>query len=59
MLTESQLKILSQFFSNMSIVWFAAGFVGATNIILTLQYGLTGIFSLVISLRLIKEVSVN
>jgi len=56
-LTKSQLQILSQFFSNMAVVWFAAAFIGSSNIGFVLQYGMAGIFALVLSLRLAGEVN--
>lgn len=57
LLSVSQRKLLSEFFSNMAVVWFAATFIGATNALLSLQYGLSGIFALIIALILAKEVN--
>jgi len=49
-LNGSQLKRLSEFFSNMAIAWLAAAFIGAKDVNLLIQYGILGILSLLISL---------
>ncbi len=52
---NSQLKLLSNFFSNIAVVWFTAAFVGALNLPLTLRSIGNGIMALLVGLYLLRE----
>lgn len=53
-LNISQIKSLSNFFSNMAVAWFIAGFVSPQNIEELIRFIIYGIFSLYFSIRLLK-----
>lgn len=56
MLQDAQRRLLAGFFSNMSVAWFVAAFIGATNLVSSVQYGLSGGLSLALALTLSNEV---
>ena len=59
LLNEAQYERLSEFFCNISVAWFIAGFIGAADFSSVLKYGLNGLASLVVSLMLAREVKRN
>lgn len=58
LLNISQLRVLSEFFSNMAVIWFAAAFVAPASPNYTLRAAFSGFLSILLALFLLKEVEV-
>ncbi|TRZ51303.1 hypothetical protein D4R99_04550 [bacterium] len=54
--TNLQLKLLSDFFANMAVVWFGATIISSTSVFIGIRSLFTGFLSLFIGMIIIKEV---
>lgn len=55
-LNISQRKLVAQFFATMAVVWFTAAFIEPKSITLIITGLLTGFFSLLLGIFVLKEV---
>lgn len=54
--TDPQLKLLSEFFSDMAVVWFAAAFIAPVEPTSALKAAMSGFSALYFALSLAREV---
>lgn len=55
--TNLQLKLLSDFFANMAVVWFGATVISSMNVFIGIRSLFTGFLSLFIGIIIVKEVN--
>lgn len=55
-LTNLQLKLFADFYSNMAVLWFGAAFISPIGVLSTFKFLMYGIFSLIFAMIFIKGV---
>ncbi len=53
---KEQIKLVSSFFSNLSIVWFAAALINPANIDTSIKFAIDAIISLSLAVYLLKGI---